>query len=665
MTYQVSITEIDPAPAPQTGDAVAAALTVIVNAIQSGIVPAPTPAPTPSPTPSPEPTPAPTVAPTPAPTAAPTPAPTAAPTPAPTPAPAPAPAPAFTYHVDSVNGLDTNDGSTPALAFKTLAALPALIAGNSIGLARGSYWREELSFTVGGVSIKAYGEGAPPVIDGADIATGWTQPDPAYPDVWSVSWTRAPVSPVNTEVLGLWLDGERPRLASSLADLQANGGWFADSRVAATTTVYVKGPVVGLYEIARRNHAIQCYYATGNTTVEGIEAKRCLGHYNALSMGPGAASRLLVRDGTIHHMVTQAASTTDVILTEADTAAVPMPFTAYRPVGTGFTHMMRRVLSLFSSSPSIHLGKLVTPSVYAHGSNPEQTGPIDMEQCAFVGMNGANLASAGASTIEGSFIQNAVSAGFMAGKASTIRRALMFDTQVSGFGGQVDFIRFWSGNDSGSVSDCAGYGRKCVGVPCSGPALLPFTNCSFVAGAESCFNASGPLSVHHCVVDTAGGQLSVAAGATYIGDYNVWTWWRTNVATGSTRGNIGTTQFFTLGQLQAATGQDAHSVGLKTSDQVSGNPNAFWLGTALGTGGPEVCDFRINPAAHVYGGDGTLYVGTFTDGTPITTVGAQTHWDWNARAIASGPPTRPPVMPATLAEMRSYIADPSAWNFYP
>ena len=55
----------------------------------------------------------------------------------------------------------------------------------------------------------------------------------------------------------------------------------------------------------------------------------------------------------------------------------------------------------------------------------------------------------------------------------------------------------------------------------------------------------------------------------------------------------------------------------------------------------------------------------FGDGSAITTAGPQEHWDWNLRRAVAGTVTRFPVLPTTLAEMKSYINNPSIWNFYP
>ncbi len=93
---------------------------------------------------------------------------------------APAPVESFSFYVDSTSGKDSNDGRTPQTPKQTLAAIAALPVqpGQSVGLKRGSVWRETLvwsrSATISApISIGAYGDGASPVISGAGLRN-WT-----------------------------------------------------------------------------------------------------------------------------------------------------------------------------------------------------------------------------------------------------------------------------------------------------------------------------------------------------------------------------------------------------------------------------------------------------------------------------------------------------------
>jgi hypothetical protein len=77
-----------------------------------------------------------------------------------------------------------------------------------------------------------------------------------------------------------------------------------------------------------------------------------------------------------------------------------------------------------------------------------------------------------------------------------------------------------------------------------------------------------------------------------------------------------------------------------------------------GIAGASNGDFRLNPLVdNLQFGDGQ-YLGDHN-------VGAQSHWDYNAQAPASGPPSRWPVPPVSLADARAFISSPASWNFYP
>ena len=78
-------------------------------------------------------------------------------------------------YVDSLAGDDVNAG-TAAAPFRTLArATQALSSGTNVHLARGSRFREELTGWPVGVRVRAYGSGPLPIVDGRDVADGFTK----------------------------------------------------------------------------------------------------------------------------------------------------------------------------------------------------------------------------------------------------------------------------------------------------------------------------------------------------------------------------------------------------------------------------------------------------------------------------------------------------------
>jgi len=84
------------------------------------------------------------------------------------------------YYVDATGGLDTNDGTTTATSWRTLAKVAArsFSAGDSILLKRATVWHEQLTPSSSGsagnpVTFGAYGTGANPKIDRSNLYTGW------------------------------------------------------------------------------------------------------------------------------------------------------------------------------------------------------------------------------------------------------------------------------------------------------------------------------------------------------------------------------------------------------------------------------------------------------------------------------------------------------------
>lgn len=82
-----------------------------------------------------------------------------------------------TYYVDSLNGDDAADGTSPATAWRTLAraAGAPLAPGDRLLLARGSTWNETLSLSASGtaaapITVDAFGSGPPPLLFGLTLS---------------------------------------------------------------------------------------------------------------------------------------------------------------------------------------------------------------------------------------------------------------------------------------------------------------------------------------------------------------------------------------------------------------------------------------------------------------------------------------------------------------
>ncbi|MBN1675323.1 MAG: right-handed parallel beta-helix repeat-containing protein [Kiritimatiellae bacterium] len=87
---------------------------------------------------------------------------------------------AETYYVDAGEGADSADGRSAQSAWRTVAKVNAtpLSSGDTVLFRRGRVWREGLVIRASGapgapVTYAAYGDGAPPELNGADPVSGW------------------------------------------------------------------------------------------------------------------------------------------------------------------------------------------------------------------------------------------------------------------------------------------------------------------------------------------------------------------------------------------------------------------------------------------------------------------------------------------------------------
>lgn len=131
------------------------------------------------------------------------------------------------YYVDNLTGSDSNSGTSPSTAWRTIARVnqASFAPGDRILFKRGGVWREQLTISVAGmpgnpILFDAYGTGSAPVISGSDLL-----PVP----VWSVCsacqqyiWT----TPVKTQPNIVSFNGIPGKLQTSIAQLDSATAWF-------------------------------------------------------------------------------------------------------------------------------------------------------------------------------------------------------------------------------------------------------------------------------------------------------------------------------------------------------------------------------------------------------------------------------------------------------
>jgi hypothetical protein len=189
----------------------------------------------------------------------------------------------FDWFVDSVRGSDTNSGRTATAAFATLAAAVSAVgtkANQRIGLARGSSWKEQFVLSANaGTSVKAYGVGALPLIDGSDIILNASFALTAGKTL-TYEYAFTVTGATGTEQRLVWEDGVFLTQVTSIANCESTAGsFFYSSYSASSGTLYVHatdGSNVTsngkLYEFTKR---YDCLSLTGDgCRVENIRTRR-------------------------------------------------------------------------------------------------------------------------------------------------------------------------------------------------------------------------------------------------------------------------------------------------------------------------------------------------------------------------------------------------------
>ena len=585
----------------------------------------------------------------------------------------------------TVNAITGDDAGAPGTPAATLAeGMARLSSGETLGLATGSLWREQLGIAHADVAVTATGAGAAPIIDGAGVVAGPWTPHATHADVWSTAWTRETAAPSGTEPLQIYIDGVQPRRAASLADLAGNGGWYVDDRFAGTTTIYVRSATDpagtgALYEAGARDHNILWHDGDGGSGVTGValtgplELTRALGHYGNLAAGEARYDRLLVRDGGLHHAVVDG-DATDVICAElrrdfsvsGEGASNAYPFTIYRADPAGLSRTARRVMVINDRPGQGAQG------FYAHGS-PGEWGAVTLEQCAAVDCSTGIDASAETLTLEGCYVERAARGVSIVRPTTRVSHLMINDPVWTGSGDYMlmgtggtetrdihtviehcvfyiadaslaDFVLRWGRNGSITV-------RNCAFVFNAGPSVTaamqisrygnPGTVSATIENNLFFFPECGDYPeningfIRYSAVNATNANYSITADNNlYVGNPNAS--WR-----------LGSTTYQTFAAFIAATGTDAGSVFLDRDDYASAAAEIF-------AGDPASGDFRLNDLSGF---------GTFGDGSALSTAGPQEHWDWNARAVAAGAPQAWPALPRGLADQRAYIADPDGWTF--
>lgn len=187
----------------------------------------------------------------------------------------------FDWYVDSVGGNDGNDGRSEYTAFVTITKLLTVFAqGESVGLAKGSEWLEQLTLPGSGCNVDTYGSGNKPVFDCSDVAVNasFDKTDEQV-NIYEIEVTID--FTLSKTFNRVWEDDVQLERADDLADCDATpGSYYVAVEDVSPQTIFVHASDSSditangkVYEYAARKYGV---LMNESCTVKGIAAKRNL-----------------------------------------------------------------------------------------------------------------------------------------------------------------------------------------------------------------------------------------------------------------------------------------------------------------------------------------------------------------------------------------------------
>jgi len=327
---------------------------------------------------------------------------------------------AYNYYVDSVNGSDANPGTSPSLAFQNITALPTIASGQSIGLADGSDWRQQLTVSGSNVTIAAYGVGARPILDASSIISNASFTKTAgYTNVYNTATTTfACLATYGAGCAASWINvwetgaagdnanGQTLVYETSIASVDSTacsyylyGGQTTGSGAPTSATIYIhscdgSSPIANgyTYEYANRRAAI---YSNGNSNVviAGIEGRKAVANTGPFDFenddgGSITLNNVLARDCNDHCSVLPGGSTVEnsTFLDGYWGGTNSTLVVFYESVASGKPFTLSS--NIFQSDEA-NLG--INAGMIAHSGNLANLGTVTSSNNWFISKNGAGL----------------------------------------------------------------------------------------------------------------------------------------------------------------------------------------------------------------------------------------------------------------------------------
>lgn len=197
---------------------------------------------------------------------------------------------ATNYYVSNA-GNDSNPGTITA-PFRTLAKITGLflLPKDTVWLKRGDMWREFLILQESGTAadrivIGAYGTGALPIINGANLKTGWI---PAYTTVNANIWGTSSTNVVSNRTM-LIIDNVIYREVQRLQDLTDSTYFLKDATFDSVFVYKRNDPDLNVVEMSKRADGILMLEgsAVKYVTIQDIEV-RYVGGTGIAMLGNGS-----------------------------------------------------------------------------------------------------------------------------------------------------------------------------------------------------------------------------------------------------------------------------------------------------------------------------------------------------------------------------------------
>ena len=302
----------------------------------------------------------------------------------------------FNWYVDSVNGNDANTGTLRSQPLKTLSALlgKGITTGARIGLARGSFWREQLSITgdISSITVAAYGVGKLPVLSASDIAVnGSFVKSDGYTNLYEISWAHEMTNPDKSK-LSVWEDGARLlRVADIAAADTTPGSFYAPAIGESPQTVYVHAKDstniienACEYEISRRKYGLT---VPSKSVVKNIHTKNNGHNDGSLIAGNDCFIQgCLCEGGTVHNLFISSGAVYDTVAWKGEGYVGPgssQMFVGYTGDSAGKALKFVRCTAIGSYSPLTY----GTGGFYAHDRVLNKYTSIEYIDCKMYNLN--------------------------------------------------------------------------------------------------------------------------------------------------------------------------------------------------------------------------------------------------------------------------------------